>query len=120
MILTNEEIEKVLGLYIGCNVYSYSIDTIVRLGAIDKIAVSLFEAEVLKLSLTPLSKITDEHAEIIGEILGYKITSTRLDFTTAIYQQLILWQYAVPLYFGINHPCNGLNAIELNLAIEKL
>lgn len=36
-----------------------------------------------------------------------------------IFQQLFLWGYAVPIYFGINHWANGKTAIELGIAVDK-
>jgi hypothetical protein len=35
------------------------------------------------------------------------------------FQFLITRRYAVPLWFGIDHPCNGLDAITLGLAIKQ-
>lgn len=34
------------------------------------------------------------------------------------FQYLIKYGYAVPLYFGPDHPCNGKTAIELGIAID--
>jgi hypothetical protein len=36
-----------------------------------------------------------------------------------IFQFLISRGYAVPLWFGIDHPCNGMTAITLGLAIKQ-
>ena len=86
-----------------------------------------------QLLLTPLASITDEHAIEVAKMeyteddlprtdtnrsyTGYGIISRK--FNSEIFQQLIIWGYAVPLYFGLNHRANGKTAIELNLAISK-
>lgn len=36
-----------------------------------------------------------------------------------IFQYLKSKGYDVPLWFGIDHPCNGMTAIQLNIAIDK-
>ncbi len=71
-----------------------------------------------KLLLTPLSAITDEHAGKLekledtdySEFMNRSIESDR-------FQQLIIWGYAVPLFFGIDHWANSKTAIELGIAI---
>lgn len=37
----------------------------------------------------------------------------------SVFQYLISKGYDVPLFFGIDHPCNGKTAIELGIAIDK-
>lgn len=95
-----------------------------------------------KLLLTPLSEITDGHLEQLCKILGctphltYQLmtdlftvlvndempieeTGITLNMLSIFYlhQFLISRGYDVPLWFGIDHPANGLTAIELGIAI---
>lgn len=118
-----------------------------------------------KLLLTPLSKITDEHAIEVCQIVSHASVYTYsvlrgLNFVQVVgedqegdsyggtfyiffdgtitwdwynkdnqsgyeikifmaYQYLISQGYAVPLWFGIDHPNNGLTALELGIAVEK-
>lgn len=37
----------------------------------------------------------------------------------SVYQYLISRGYDVPLWFGVGHPCNGMTAIQLGIAIDK-
>jgi len=91
------------------------------------------------LALTPLNKITDEHKDVLGKIYGgirgriddnffqaidsdgyvthYTVITKELP--ARMFQQFILWGYAVPLYFGPNHWANGKTAIQLNIATDK-
>lgn len=96
------------------------------------------EMRDIQLLLTPLSAISDEHAieavTTCGIVLfGTSATDNRnrakrmieemanvkqsIEYET--YQYLISKGYAVPLWFGYNHPANGKTAIELNIAITK-
>lgn len=96
----------------------------------------------LKLLLTPLSDITDEHAIEVGKIIGYRFDKSRpgvyqravedsrkiatnvyslvrgSESIISIYLYLISKGYAVPLWFGIDHWANGMTAIELKIAIS--
>lgn len=89
-----------------------------------------------RLALTPLSAISDEHAIEVGKLnisgdgfnylaIGKSIThwlekyGKNRDVSFEIYQQLIQWGYAVPLFIESGHPDNGKTAIELGIAIAK-
>jgi hypothetical protein len=198
--LTNEEIARVFAMYWGCDV---EID--IRVNKVRKIQGVSFNAInellfitndgnfglkhwIVNLLLTPLDKITDEHAIevakiILGDVFKNYISSidsikyegktigklktitcvpsnenkkigwldrfinfplytnpkehhwigigninsdkTRTYLTKGIteysqtFQQLIIWGYAVPLFFGVNHWPNGKTAIELGIAVDK-
>lgn len=101
--------------------------------------------ESTKLLLTPLSEISDEHAIEVAKVLGIdRLTDTDMDIpisvikskvksyfenyglrklgfenSSNIYQQLIIWRYAVPLFFGLNHWANSKTAIELSIALPS-
>lgn len=91
-----------------------------------------------ELMLTPLHAISDEHKLSLLKIHGYtevdswelnkslnqfdhvfRVSFNKKDMPANIYQQLILWCYAVPLFIESGHPDNGCNAIELGIAIDK-
>lgn len=156
--LTNEEIVRVFAMYLGCKAWSeyhyvsnpdgdgghvYRGET-----EMDAETIIDFDCQYskIKLCLTPLSGISDEHAIVLANILKYKSEEyfikntgyTRIDAVkklliegssgyyggnalniTYAFQQIALWGYPVPLFFGLDHPCNGKNAIELGLAIDK-
>jgi hypothetical protein len=139
--LTNNEIAKVFAMYLGTDVrigfrQGWNAQPIERLDIYNISDERTLEGELL---LTPLSKITDEHAievtkiEEPVELTGTKTAGTNrtvgygkslvinciscLHWKT--YQYLIQQGYAVPLFFGLNHSCNGKDAIELGVAIDK-
>lgn len=89
--------------------------------------------------LKNLSAITDEHAVELGKIYYGNQAVSKKDMIADVkmflrvsnfplnydhfwwkaYQYLISKSYAVPLFFGIDHPCNGKTAIECGIAIIK-
>lgn len=150
--LSNQDKLKVFALYMNSNVIveksCYWLvheklihkDTVKQLntGMLDVVYRTFDDAEI-KLLLTPLESIRDEHTvevaclefpmqrkegnisdtdlakHIKEEHLPDVNVDVILNYTT--YQQLILWGYAVPLYFGLDHWANGKTAIELGIAI---
>lgn len=64
-----------------------------------------------------------EFISILGdeakEHSSIKIYDSQLGTDAWSYQYLICKGYAVPLWFAPNHPCNGLSAIELGIAIDN-
>jgi hypothetical protein len=142
--LSNDEIARVFAMYSNSNVIvpkeywvdewmqnKYPDDLILPIRAIDFVYAGVqlnsdddpefsFEVNDIKLLLTPLEKISDEHAGKLekmedtdyGEFMNRSIESDR-------FQQLIIWGYAVPLFFGIDHWANSKTAIELGIAIDK-
>lgn len=153
MKLTNEEIAKVFAMYIGSEVFDdYENRKTVLVGIRKNDIFIQFRSLVssrdidlneCKLLLTPLSKITDEHASEIVKIL--RIQEDEGGFDTSgiaiknclikdgfnaielfsfyggvsdVYQYLISKGYAVPLWFGIDHWANGKTAIELEIALN--
>lgn len=156
--LTNEEIAKVFAMYLGCEVMlteepesinePYVLEAVNIGGAFWTDADDESggqEFELGKLLLTPLSKITDEHAELlIKHFLKLGISNKDVwpvlvqifdinvpcgndlllsQFTVKelmeMEKQLILWGYNIKLYFGIDHWANGKTALELGIAIEQ-
>ncbi len=142
MKLTNEEISRVLHMYWGCNIAiengiggNTTIEPMrkVNIPHDSDYAISIngIVHPLPKLSLSPLSSITDEHAIGIASMMPDGFTKdaasgrnwisfmgfTNLNYTN--YQYLVQQGYAVPLFFGLNHWANGKTAIELGVAIEK-
>jgi len=149
--LTNEEVVKVLGGYLNCEVEfekelsdpnkigSGKVRRRIRYYDLDERIV-----ENIKLLITPISAITDEHAIEVADILKYKseeyfkenLGYSRIDAVKMLllekgnymgqicnilhsYEYLKSKGYDVPLWFGINHWANGKTAIELGIAIDK-
>jgi len=54
---------------------------------------------------------TADHRKIVTELNGY--------VGALVLQFLIQRGYAVPLFYGVGHPFNGKNAIEVGLAIDS-
>lgn len=91
----------------------------------------------VKLLLTPLSAISDEDAIEVAKMWGSLLKDEfKPDYVRRVvklhsvqigkwleswnmFQYFISKGYAVPLFFGINHPANGKTAIELGIAIDK-
>lgn len=174
--LTNLEIARVFAMYLGCQMtYEDGMDDsiekeestlmgITTTGVVndenaDESGEGFYSVEECKLHLTPLPKISDEHAIEVAKIhnrkywVGPGASQFEIDAITPemirdnlvkegrklvqhyeaghrwyeggslewlySFQQLIMWGYAVPLYFGLNHWANGKTAIELNIAKEK-
>ena len=81
-----------------------------------------YKPEEIKLLLTSLSNIKDKDAVDIGRILGWPdpdaedwkshiLKNYELGICPSqVHQYLISKYYAVPLFFGTDHPCNGLTA----------
>lgn len=95
--------------------------------------------EDCKLLLIPLELITDENAVVIAKICDpsgnlkgmsvneliqwgrWRVNTALKDknFPHYLYQYLILKEYAVPLWFGMNHSLNDRDAITLGIATDK-
>lgn len=151
-MLNNEQIAQVFSMYLGCDVKQISLGD--KVGILT--GVSLFTPHWMatidsgislsirkcKLLLTPLSKISDEDAIEVGNIVyldedkaytGIKVLSYFTGdnelfgfgsdisplMAIEIIELLKRKGYAVPLYFESDHPLNGKTAIELGLAIDK-
>lgn len=142
MKLTNDEIFKVVAMYWGCECSVpkiHSKNNKREISETDRwIQTSWLNTDTevdIHLLLTPLAKITDEHAIKVAKINGVRTDNpllvgksmihwlaekgTNRDVNFEVYQQLILWGYAIPLWFGIDHWANGKTAIELEVAIDK-
>ena len=142
MELTNNEKAKVFAMYLGRILYWYHMpsDALTYVTTIDGNALDNMIAHDcwrLQTALTPLDKISDEDAIEVGKlstdarwigepdavgmavIRNIKTGLMPMFESYAVYQYLISKSYAVPLYFGINHPANGLTAIEVGIAIDK-
>jgi hypothetical protein len=138
--LTKEQVSRVFAMYLGCEVWEditkhtcelVGVDaTITLLASPDGLAERSFSR--VKLSLTPLTAITDEHAIDVAKIFDgnyshpnqiargkYLVEQNIGVLPYAVFQYLILKGYAVPLYMGVDHPDNGKDAIQLRLAIER-
>lgn len=112
-----------------------SVDIFCKFGGANWVCKSV--KEKIRLLLTPLNSITDEHLLIISEIMGFNTGSNENNITLAkevisnnnegaflkswrVYQFLIRESYAVPLYFSDpNHPENGKSAIEIGIAVDE-
>lgn len=145
--LTSAEKSKVFGMYLPCTVLCGK-----QIGwtlSQKKYPADMrFYAEHyhrnLKLLLTPLSQITDEHASEIVKVLRIQEDEAGFDTNGAaikncliqdgfyaldlfafysgvsdVFQYLLSKGYAVPLWLGIGHWANGKTAIELGIAIDK-
>lgn len=145
--LTNEEIFYIFAVHYGTKVLTTDGERQVIGLAFDRVYVKTHPPAIspstayftytyseAKLLLTPLDKITDEHAITVAKIMG--ISDVREDVAPfikkgvietikkgsggyKIYLFLISEGYAVPLFFGLNHWANGKTAIELKIAIEN-
>lgn len=135
--LTNSEIAKVFAMYY----YAECIALDGEKGTVNVIGGIPTNADYYKLLLTSLSKITDEHAELLyhlycGEISKYDYTQdfggirkavrhwlknggleeiNKYSCLTDLARQM---GYATKIYFPTNHWANGKTAIELGIAIE--
>jgi hypothetical protein len=132
--LINQEIAKVFAMYFGQECYMLTVHNEYKPFRVDGAVLQLIGEIKYFIILTPLDKITDEHAIEVGRINGVPTYSfllvgksmthwlaekgTNRDVRFEIYQQLIIWGYAVPLWFEIDHWANGKTAIELGLAID--
>lgn len=146
--LTNEEIAKVFAMY-GSSTFTESEGNISGSGPAWYVVYKYVEDYLndlspYKLLLTPLSRISDEDAIEVVQILKletkldneymlsqlkgfmhnhdifywfdlYRIKHIKIHF---IMQYLISKGYAVPLFFAPNHWANGKTAIEIGIAIE--
>jgi len=108
--------------------------------------ISCFKIEHILLKLIPISAISAEHLSILSSVYCnetvYKMEGVYINgmfkfyriidgvksfvnnvyvdsLPATIYQQLLLWGYAVPIYIEAGHPDNGKTAIELGVAIAK-
>lgn len=136
--LTLGQIKKIFALYWEQRVLMLNLHSD-RLLLVDHHFYVRFSFD-MKLALIPLDKVSDEHAIEIGLMWGFriddknratviekskhiiegfvKITMNSLRAIN-IYQQLIYWGYAVPLFIEPGNPDNGKTAIELDIAIDK-
>lgn len=134
--LTNEEIARVFAVYLGCQCRNGGTLTH---SLITHCLAAPFGFANTQMALTPLSKISDEdaievakfHIPIFGgleipkgsdfekQAIREGKKSVLYCYSAVLFQYLIQKGYAVPLFFGVNHPLNGKTAIELNLAIDK-
>jgi len=128
--LTLEEIKIVLSQYIGCKVK----DTLLEWSG-EKLLINevndgiclLLNQGILKLLLIPLVELTNEDAIVIGKIAGWSHLSELFNQQTniagftwfKIHHYLLSKGYAAPLFFVDEHWANGMNALELELAITK-
>lgn len=169
MKLSNEEIAKVYNTYIGIPCVKHPCDSAMFIygGQIPKgyCTKSYWQGEMkpllygdwsggtnpeysawsycdwgdIKLCLTPLSEITDEHAVEVGKMVMpfdeakahsdyfMKIgkswvkedSNTMFDLQYDVYLYLISCGYAVPLFFAPNHWANGKPPLDLGIAISK-
>jgi hypothetical protein len=155
--LSNKEIARVFAMYLGCKiVYQQNHSLVFKVSGIviENIIDENLETPDRLLLLTPLSKITDEHAIEVAQLVPFssnspnlktyktdyeycmhiKLTPDSIGFryreykisleklcleNSTVFQYLVQQSYAVPLFFGINHPCNGKDAITLGVAIDK-
>lgn len=151
--LTNKEIANVFAMYLGADckyrkgmhiVNDWGIGCFNEDGETEykmTIGNNTFQLHDRQLLLTPVSKITDEHAIEVGKIwwpgavnddslekavdsiqqIGGNLWNTLQYGTiwTAVYEYLKSECYAVPLWFGIDHWANGKTAIELEIAIDS-
>ncbi len=162
--LTNSEIARVFAMYFGCQInangkqldfnhfkitdnylMSFPRGYQMRGMPIDYPNLEIeLKQDFVQLVLSPLSKISREHAKGIYEIFG--ITESEAGYDTSIeaiknccirdgftalslfdfygnisqvFQYLTQQGYALPLFFSLNHWANGKTAIELGIAIEK-
>lgn len=136
--LTNEEIARVFAMYCPSNdkIFINPGTGISYYGTLYQLSSMRGFMHEYRLRLTPLSAITNGHACICARLNGHvyeldkpvllergheliaKLTYS-IHCAYPIYTQLIVWSYAVPLFFGINHWANGKTAIELNIAVDK-
>lgn len=150
MKLTTEEIAKVFAMYQGQYAHISGYGTFKFVGGTNEKFWVYGKPQnhyyyndkdyTAKLLLTPLDKISDEHAIEVAKITGSRfltdhdlkicgesiVKGRTWEFVDEniwgyfpIIQQLILWGYAVPLFFGLNHWANGKTAIQLEIAIDK-
>jgi hypothetical protein len=137
MKLTNEEIARVFAMYIGSDVLDdYEKRKAILVGVRKNDLFIQYRSLVssrdidlneVKLSLTPLSKITDEHKLSIYAMGFTHVVNGRLEIMELHkwpymkpeqHHQLVIWRYAVKLHFGIGHWANGKTAIELEIALD--
>lgn len=141
MELTNEEIAKVLSLYIGHTVNGWynglEIKSIISYSNLEGLAERIKNKNG-KLLITQIENISDEDAINVAKILytdwhllelddvdffllerAKKYLRSELNYAYNVFQYLISKGYAVPLFFAPNHWANGKTALELGTAIEK-
>jgi hypothetical protein len=107
--LTPAEIERVQAMYLGCDSWCTVTDKSVIVKSTAKMIDRFgYRTDWWLLLLTPLSALSGQHQADIRNLNLWES-----------FNQLILYGYAVPLWFGIGHWANGLTAIELGIAIDK-
>lgn len=130
--LTDEEIVRVFGMYIGTKYrYKNEFGTYINNSFLG-IHVRGHIQEGAVLLLKPLSGITDEDAIEVAHLMGYTDINNKkfliqagkseahnpiARFCTNMF--LISKGYAVPLFFSPGHWANGKTAIELGIAIDS-
>lgn len=135
--LTNEEIARVFAIYWGCEIIGVESGGVAPNTYVDSRAKYLMSCGKVKLLLTPLSAITDEHAIEASFIFNndgrFKKCSMKraaeykkyveeycTDYNNFYVKMYLIQQgYAVPLFFGVNHWANGKDAIQLEIAIDR-
>ena len=132
-LLTTDQVKRIFCLYWGQKILMRDLNSD-RLQKVDAfIFMSYYED--MKLALIPIGKISEDHAKISLQLVGlsfkadefetcsqrlyYELNTRPQYFTKELFQQLIIWGYAVPLYFDLGHPANGKTAIALDIAIDK-
>ena len=147
--LTNEEVARVFAMYLGQGIKFEEQDynqtgeqylTSVQLAGCGTTNEREWDciSSPIYLLLTPIQKITDEHAKGVAalalfynrnddvtigkgialQLAGYAGHESRWINSWQIIQYLIKNGYAVPLFFGLNHWANHKTAIELKIASE--
>lgn len=133
--LTNEEIAKVFAMYFETVTYEWYISSEdLNVATVDGKTVKFISegkhTGTPKMRLTPLNKISNEHCNSLRHVcnlfnnsdnkdISFSLSHEFEDMPYQVNQQLILWGYAVPLFFGLNHWANGKTAIELDIAVAK-
>jgi len=147
--LTQNEIARVFAMYWGQKNGKVGKGYGICAGNTIEIGNTLFSyndfPEKYQLCLTPLDKMTDEHAKGVIKASGFEFqpeigythkdkgfdfgyytndgwindTFKFSDMNPEQWQYLIQKGYAIPLFFGIDHWANGKTAIELGIAIDK-
>lgn len=130
--LSNEQRNKIFTMYWGQRVLKFSKTAPATQLVIPETMYRL--TKDCYLSLTPLSKISDEDAIECYKIRWSEITKQPTPsqckyqlsqdwnekwFLYDVYQYLTQKQYDVPLFIEVGHPANGMTAIDLNIATDK-
>lgn len=143
--LSEGQIKMVVAMYFGQRVFCWNKGSYSNKKGGPEERLDVITERIIKtylpdgrLYLIPLSALSREDAVEIWKIEGF--TGPRMgmklyvskdgelkikfgDYNAPVHQQtfhyLVQKGYAVPLFFGVNHPNNGKNAKQLGLAIYK-